>query len=140
MTNRKIIENKISFIREQLKLLATYKKYDLNIILNDPSLKGAIERYLYLATQGSIDLAEAVISLKGYRKPTSYTENFEILHEEKILSRQQMENLIKMTGFRNRIAHAYENLKYDVVFDVLQNKLPDIKNFISQIEKKLHLK
>lgn len=139
MTNLKVIENKISFIRVQLKLLEMYKKYDLKVIVSDPTLKGAVERYLYLATQATIDLAESVVSLKGYRKPTSYSENFEILYEEKMITYQQLENLIKMTGFRNSIAHAYEKLNYDIVFDILQNKLSNIKNFINQIEKKLKI-
>ena len=44
-----------------------------------------------------------------------------------------------MTGFRNIVAHDYEKINYDIVFDVLNNRLGDIKDFISAVKKNLNL-
>jgi len=49
------------------------------------------------------------------------------------------EKMIKMVGFRNILAHDYAEINYDIVYDVLQNKLPDIEEFIQQIKDKLNI-
>jgi len=41
----------------------------------------------------------------------------------------------KMVGFRNALAHGYEKMNYDILYDVLQNKLDDIHVFLKEIEK-----
>lgn len=140
MTNFSIIENKISSVQKYLSILKDYKKYSKEEIEKDINLKGALERYLYLAIQSSIDLSEAVISFKELRKPSSMAESFQILKENKIINNNLCENLVKMTGFRNIMVHDYEKINYDIVFDVLKNRLGDIKNFISAVKKNLNLK
>ena len=120
-----------------MTILQNFKKYTRKEIENDLNIKGAVERYLYLVSQATIDTAEAFISLKDFRKPTTLREGFEILEEEKIISVELREKMVKMAGFRNFIAHDYDKIDYDKVYDVLQNRLTDIKEFIEQIKKLL---
>ena len=135
MTNFSVVENKISSVKKYLTILQNFKKYSRKDIENDLNIKGAVERYLYLASQATIDTAEAFISLKDFRKPTTLREGFEILEEEKVISIELREKMVKMAGFRNFIAHDYDKIDYDKVYDVLQNRLTDIEEFIGQIKK-----
>jgi len=135
MTNSSVIENKISFVKKYLKILDKYKKYSKKELEKDTEVKGAVERYLYLAVQSAIDLAEALISYKNFRKPTTYKETFSILEEENIIDSKLSDNLVKMVGFRNIITHDYEKVDYDIVYDILRNKLKDIEKLIKKIEK-----
>ena len=137
MSNIDVIESKISFIRRQLAILGNYKKYSQKEIEQDDTIRGAIERYLYLATQAAIDLAEAVIAHKDFRRPSSYSESFDILFEGGIVSSDLRDRLIKMTGFRNIIAHGYANLKFEIEYDALQNRLVDIEEFVGEVKTKL---
>lgn len=137
MTNISVIENKISSIQKYFKIISRYKKYSLKEIVQDDTIRGAVERYLYLSCQAVIDLAEDVIALRGYRKPATMSESFSILFEEGLISNELTEKMIKLTGFRNVIAHAYEKINYEVVYDVLQNKLADIEEFVSIIQDKI---
>lgn len=137
MTSIFVIENKISAIRKYLKILKGYRKYSKNQIKTDVDIRGMVERYLYLACQATIDLAEAVISFKQFRKPTALSENFHILNEEKIISDALTEKMVGMVGFRNIVAHDYAKINYDVVYDVIQNRLVDIEDFIKEIKRKL---
>lgn len=139
MTNVFIIENKISAIRKYLKILKGYQKYQKSQIEKDVDIKGMVERYLYLACQATIDLAEAVMAFKQFRKPTALSENFHILNEEKIISKALTEKMVGMVGFRNIVAHDYAKINYDIVYDVLHNRLVDIENFITEIKKKLRI-
>ena len=134
MTNLSVIENKISSNRKYLKILKRYKVYSRQEIEENVDIRGAVERYLYLAAQASIDLAEAVIAYKGFRKPTTMSEAFYILNEEDIVSGELTEKMVRMVGFRNVMAHDYEKVNYDIVYDVLQNRLADVAEFIERIE------
>lgn len=133
MTSLSVIENKISSVKKYLRILERYKQYSQDEIVNDIDKKGAVERYLYLAAQASIDLAESVIAYKNLRKPSTMSDSFYILQEEGIISIELTEKMVKMTGFRNIIAHDYEKLNYAIVYDVLQSKLPDIEDFLNRI-------
>jgi hypothetical protein len=49
MTDKNAIENRISAAKKYLKILERYKKYSQAEIEKDVDIKGAVERYLYLA-------------------------------------------------------------------------------------------
>ncbi|MBI5664549.1 MAG: DUF86 domain-containing protein [Nitrospirae bacterium] len=134
MTNFSVIENKISSVRKYLTILERYRTYSQKEIADDIDRRGAVERYLYLAVQATIDLAEAIIAFKNLRKPSTMSESFYILNEAEILPMDLTEQLVKMTGFRNVIAHDYEKLNYDIVYDVLQNRLVNIEGFLKAIK------
>lgn len=129
MTEISVIENRISSIKKYLKTLERYRGFSIDEILNDVDKKGAVERYLYLATQSAIDLADATISYKKFRKPTSMSESFHILNEEEVIPSDLTEKMVKMTGFRNVVAHDYEKIDYEVVSSILQEGLKDIETF-----------
>ena len=135
MTNINVIENRISAVKKYLKILEEYKHYSQKEIEDDINLRGAVERYLYLAVQTGIDLASALVSQGNFRKPTTTAENFHILKEEKIIPAELAEKLVKMVGFRNFIVHDYGKINYDIVYDVLQNRLEDIKKFLEMAER-----
>jgi len=134
MTNLSVIENKISSVQKYLTILERYRTYSQKEIADDIDRRGAVERYLYLAMQATIDLAEAVIAFKNLRKPSTMSESFYILNEADIVPPDLTEQLVKMTGFRNVIAHDYEKLNYDIVYDVLQNRLVNIERFLEAIK------
>ncbi|OGY47455.1 MAG: hypothetical protein A2663_02110 [Candidatus Buchananbacteria bacterium RIFCSPHIGHO2_01_FULL_46_12] len=135
MTNANVLENKISAVKKYLKILERYQKLSAQEIARNIDLKGALERYLYLAVQSAIDLAEMAVANNKLRKPSTMSESFEILGEEKIISSALQEKLVKMVGFRNVMAHDYEAVDEGIVFDVLQNRLADIRKFLKIIEK-----
>lgn len=140
MSSIKVIENKISSVKKYLKILLRYKEYKKKEIEGNIDLRGAVERYLYLAVQAAIDLAEAVIAYKGFRKPTTMSEAFDILNEEGIISARLRDELVKMVGFRNIITHDYEKIDYEIVYTVLQKGKKDIEIFLKRIAEKLNLK
>lgn len=139
MSNQNVIETKISHIQKYLRLLERYKKFSQKEIEQNPDFKGALERYLYLATQATIDLGEAVIAFKEFRRPGTYTEVFYILDEEEFISKDLSEKLVNMTKFRNIVAHDYEKVDFEIVYDALKNRLVDIEEFIGAVKAELNL-
>ena len=135
MTSFNVIENKISSTRKYLSILERYEKYSKEEVENNIDIRGAVERYLYLVVQSAIDLAESVIAYRKLRKPTTMAESFRILYETEMIPLELMQKLVQMTGFRNAIAHAYEDLDYGIVIDVLHNGKKDIAEFLNIMEK-----
>jgi len=135
MTSRDVIENKISSARKFLGLLDRYRGYSKEELREDIDLKGAVERYLYLAVQSTIDLAEALIAFRQLRKPTTMAESFRILQEEGMVSAELAGKLARMAGFRNILAHAYEDVDGDIVYDILQHRLKDLTEFLDRISQ-----
>lgn len=140
MTNINLIEELISSINYYIKIVKKNYKHRLQKeIEDDLFLKTSLERHLYLLIQKTISLAEAAIALKEFRRPNSYSNSFEILNEEDVISRELTEKLIKMVGFRNIISHDYKKLNFKIVYDVLQNRLQDIEDFVAEIKKALRI-
>ncbi len=134
MTNTDILENKISAVKKYLKILEHYQSYSKNELEHDLNLRGALERYLYLAIQSTIDLAEGVIGFKSLRKPSTLAENFLILKEDGFISEALQSQMIKMTGFRNIITHDYADIDFNIAHEVLKQGLNDIKMFLKKLE------
>lgn len=135
MTSHVVIENKISAAQKYLSILEAYNKYPRETIESDVTIRGSLERYLYLAVQAAIDVAESVLAFKKLRKPSTTGETFHILHEAGIISKDLTKQLVAMVGFRNIIAHDYEKINYDIVYDILHNRLKDIESFLSIAQK-----
>lgn len=95
-----------------------------------------MERYLYLICQATIDFAEALISYLNLRTPSTYGEIFEILGEQKLISKEMVLKMKKMTGFRNILAHAYGEINIDIMLDVLKKDIFDFSLFIKEIREK----
>ncbi len=110
-------------------------RHDLLARPTDDMMRGAVEQYLYLAAQSTIDLANAFIAFRGFRKPSSMGESFTILREAGVLPSPQAEELVRMTGFRNALAYNYEGLDYEIVHSVLRERLEDFEDFAALISK-----
>lgn len=139
MTTINAIESKLKAIDEYYAQLMNYRQYSQESLKNDATLKGALERYLYLICQSAIDLGEAVIAFKDFYRPTSYADVFETLKEKNIISIELAQKMIKMTGFRNSIIHDYQKFDFGIAYEVLMSGIDDIKEFESIIKKYLNL-
>ncbi len=135
MTNNSVLKNKISVVKKYLSNAKHFQKYSQKEIEGRIELKGSVERYLYLVAQSAIDLAEAVVAEKNFRKPSSMRESFYILNEEEIISSEITEKMLDMVGFRNIMAHDYEKIDFSIVYNVLKNRLSDVEKFGRIIDK-----
>ena len=102
MVRREVVLSRISKLDEYIKFLYEMEKYSKEEYLLDPMIYGSSERFLHLAIECVIDIANHIISDMGYRKPSSNREIFEILFENKIINN----NLKGIEDFR-KIAIKY---------------------------------
>ncbi len=139
MTTINIIESKLREINDYYLLLLEFRKYSRQKLEDDFILKASLERYLYLLCQATIELGESLIAFKGFYRPASYSDIFEVLKSKKIIDLEMMQKLIQMTGFRNAIAHDYKKFDFGIAYEVLMSGIDDIKEFEGIIKKYLNL-
>ncbi|HMO16591.1 MAG TPA: DUF86 domain-containing protein [Oligoflexia bacterium] len=137
MTKKDSICNKISSSKKYLSYLEELAKFSTEEISKSFQIRGAVERYIYLLAQSTIDLAEMFISYKDYRKPLTMADCFHVLNENKIINENLTINLSKMVGMRNILAHAYEKVDDSYLIKILNDGKADIEEFISLIESQL---
>ncbi len=131
------ILSKLEQLREYVKILDSYKKYSVEEIKNDFTLKGALERYLQVALECVLDIGEMIISMKSLKKPETYREVIEILGREGILPKEFSEEFKEAVKLRNILVHMYTEVDLNILYKILQNKLKDFNEFAKYVAQYL---
>jgi uncharacterized protein YutE (UPF0331/DUF86 family) len=129
MTLHEKVADKLDRLKEYVGYLKGYQKYALNDLIRDPTLKGAVERYLHLSAECVIDIAEIMIAELGLRKPEEYREAINILGETGILPDEFAYYFAPIAGFRNILVHEYAKIDLAEVYRHLQQDLADFEKF-----------
>ena len=91
---------------------------------------------LQRAVQAAIDIAVHIVNDKGWGVAKALKENFTILEENKVISKELAVKLKKMVGFRNLAVHDYSELNVDILKNILTNSLVDLEKFYTIISEK----
>ena len=134
---KKEILERLEKLQQYVKILESYKKYSLEEIKNDYTLRGAIERYLQVAIECAIDIGEMIISFEALRKPETYREVIRILGEKNILPKDFSNKFEDAVKFRNILVHMYTDIDINILYKILQRNLDDFNQFAKYIAKYL---
>lgn len=95
----------------------------------DWKVQRVAERTLQIMIELCVDIANHVISDKGYRVPVSYADTFKVLKEEGILHGELQEAMEKMAKFRNILVHHYYRIEPSIMVDILNHRLKDFLRY-----------
>ncbi len=104
----------------------------------DIKTKAACERYFEKIIGAVVDLSFLLIKEKGFKIPEEDKAAFDILSEERIISREISEKLKEAKGMRNIIAHEYGKIDDEIVFHSITEELEkDVSEFIKSVKEVL---
>lgn len=133
-------------IRQKIGRIQTYVHYleemqaDCETKFNTNHIyRGAVLHYLYLMADTCIALAEMVIKKRGLRPPQTYYEAFDILSDHGILEKDFARSFAAIAGFRNFLAHDYDQVDAQLICRDALAKLPEVKIFLRQIGQALNV-
>lgn len=126
-----IIENKLRTIEEKLEDIRSWEIRSYNQFCGSSLLMNASERALQVAIEVMIDVSERILALEKVSPRDSAAENLVLLQKMNIL--RCLPEYISMIKFRNLIVHRYEKVDPEIVYSILQNKLPLFESFIEDI-------
>ncbi|RLG57526.1 MAG: DUF86 domain-containing protein [Candidatus Hydrothermarchaeota archaeon] len=131
------ILSKIDMLKKYVDLLKNYKYASVKDLEKDPTLRGAVERYLQVAIECCLDIGEMIISVKGFKKPESYREVIEILGKEGVLPKEFANKFAPAASFRNILVHAYAEVDVEKLYEFLQENVEDFEIFAKYIAEYL---
>ncbi len=139
MVDRDLILAKASSVKRHLKRVTEKRNIDLQTFLKDIDCQESILFNLQMAIQNCIDVAAHIISEEGFGVPGSTNEMFYLLEENGYLDTDLTEKMVKAVGFRNLIVHEYGKVELKQVFEVAQNNIEDLNEYLRSIFKKLDI-
>jgi len=96
-------------------------------------IKAFVERYLHLAIEELLDIANHFVSFYQWREPAGYRDLLLILTEHGIFSQEHLTIFQNMASFRNMLVHRYENIDDELVFGIFKKRLEDFDLFTTLI-------
>lgn len=129
------INTRLEALKEYVEILKSLKGVSGEELKKDLDKRAKAERFLQLAIETCIDIAELVISDQRLPAPKTSKETIEILGKEGIIEEKFAKQFAPAVGFRNILIHDYLKIDYDQVADKINNRLGDFEKFAQQIAK-----
>ncbi len=136
MVDRDLILAKAGSVQKYLSRVMEKRDIDLQIFLKDLDRQESILFNLQMAVQNCIDIAAHIISEEGFGVPGSTNEMFYLLEENGYLDSELTEKMVKAVGFRNLVVHEYGKIELKQVFEVAQEDIKDLDEYLISIFKK----
>lgn len=125
MVDKSLILRKFTELEEYLKQIKEFSNISIEDYARDWKTQRIVERTLQIMIEICVDIANHIISDKGYRTPKSYADTFRVLCEEGILGKTTLKIMEDMAKFRNIVVHHYEKVDEVIVVNILKKHLND---------------
>ena len=132
MENKAVILNKFESLERCINRINEEFQNDSNN-LNNITKADAIMLNLQRACQLVMDTANYVVASRNLGITQSNKDAFEILFKNNLISKEMLDNMKGMIGFRNIAVHDYQEIDEEILIDVLVNHLQDLQEFIRQM-------
>ena len=135
MENELVIFNKYTIIENCIKRINSV--YDGKLeTLKDFNKQDVIVLNLQRACQAVIDIAMHIISVRNLGAPQSGKGALTNIQEKNIIDKKMTKNMQGMIGFRNIAVHEYQELDLEILKNILDNHLGELREFAREILKK----
>jgi len=124
-----VIVNKSASIERCLKRVEEEFAAAGDAFLSDFTRQDAAVLNLLRACEQSIDLANYIISKRKLGVPQTSWESYELLWKANVLPEALTNTMKAMVGFRNIAIHNYTKLDMEIVENIIETHLGDIKQF-----------
>lgn len=130
--NEAIIKKIESLIR-CIKRIEIKRPDKISILISDYDLQDIISVNLERAVQISVDISAIIISERDIKPSNTMAGTFKALSDNSILPEELSIKLQKSVGFRNISVHEYNEIDWELVFDLIHNHMVNFKSFIKVI-------
>lgn len=130
------VGKKLTGMANRIVFLTRYKDMTFDEYLQDPERQAVVERYLEVIIQAAIDINRMLI--KPLREldaqPFTNSESFTLVSELGIISADMVVALIPSVGFRNILAHDYDDVMPEAAYRGLQLSFTQYPEYIRQVK------
>lgn len=133
MVDSILLMKKISKIEYHISRIQKYNDIEYEDFISNEDVKDIILHNLFITIQYMIDMVTHIIADDQLGEMAFVSDCADILHKEKILNEGERENLRKIIGFRNIIAHQYGDVDYKIVYFVMKDGLKDLSRILKKV-------
>jgi uncharacterized protein YutE (UPF0331/DUF86 family) len=139
LVDQNLILAKAGSMRSHLNRVIEKRNVDLSGFIEDIDRQEIILFNIQAAVQNCIDIAAHIIGEEGFGVPGSTTEMFYALGKNAYLDNNLTQKMVEAVGFRNLRVHEYGKIELGQVYEIAQNDINDLNEFLKAILKKLGL-
>ena len=139
MVDKSLVLRKLSDLSDLYGQLLEYRVITARRYATDWKTQRIVERTLQMMVETCLDVANHLISDKGYRRPVGYADHFTVLLENRILGTRLAARMMKMAKFRNLIVHNYDKIEAEIIVGILKKNLSDFEAFKTAVLSVLEL-
>ncbi len=132
-----IISDRLQRLDSYLATLARLADLPHDDLIDDSIPLGSTERYLHLAIECCLDIANHLVAGLQLREPENYADVFAVLTEANILPDHFLPMAQQMARFRNRLVHVYWDIDAEVIYTILHTRVDEFEHFKGYILKYL---
>lgn len=137
MVDREIFSRRLEALHGYLKKLRAFRSAEEAEFVREPALHDLAERYLHLAVEACLDLANHWIAERGLPTPDANRDTFTVLERAGELPSDLADRLRGWAGFRNILVHEYLEIDHVVAYRAIRDELGDLDRFASWAAGKL---
>jgi uncharacterized protein YutE (UPF0331/DUF86 family) len=126
MVDREIFSRRLEALRGYSSKLAAFREVSEAEFIREPAIHDLAERYLHLAVEAALDLANHWISDQGLPTPDANRDTFTILERAGELDPGLAERLRGWAGFRNILVHEYLDIDHAIAYRAIRSELSDL--------------
>jgi len=131
--DRDVVLNKLESLRRCISRVQEKTPDSLNLLLMDYDLQDIIALNLERAIQTCVDIGMHIISDLEIPPPDQMAQTFRSLCSAGVLDEAVAERMAKAVGFRNTAVHAYQEIDWAIVYNIVTKHLDDFRDFSRQI-------
>lgn len=131
MVDREIFSRRLAALRGYLARLRAFREAGEAEFIREPALHDLAARYLHLAVEACLDLANHWIADRALPTPDANRDTFTVLERAGELSPALAERLRGWAGFRNILVHEYLEIDHGIAYRAIRDELGDLEEFAS---------
>lgn len=137
MVDRHALSSRFDALEGYLAELRSFQSVSREEFVRESAVHHLAERFLHLACESVLDIAQHVIADQGYRQAQSYKDTMDVLSEEGLIDRALAERLKGWMGFRNVLVHLYLTIDHGRSWDAIHDDLGDLEQFAAAMARLL---
>jgi len=130
-----IIMRKLDSLARCVARIEEKRPETIEQLIDDVDIQDILSINLERAVQVSVDIGAHLIAGISVPPPKTMGEVFTILVAEKMIPEDTGIALRKAVGFRNLSVHAYDQVDWERVFDIVHDHLDNFRKFAAAISK-----
>jgi uncharacterized protein YutE (UPF0331/DUF86 family) len=131
--NRELINRKLDSLARCIHRIESKRPTECEILLDDIDLQDILAINLERAVQLSVDIGAHILSNFETPPPNTMGDVFSLLVNQSVITPEIGNTLRQAVGFRNLAVHAYEQVDWQRVFNIVHHHMDDFKSFMQTI-------